>query len=279
MIEVPLSDGSGVLHRYTDLRPVGGERRFVDVWLPPSYADRSQRYPVLYMHDGQNLFDPAVANTGVDWGIDEAIVRLMRDTGHPGAIVVGVWHGSQRWRDYMPQAAWAALEAQGVPTPYPIRADGPPWSDDYLQFLVADVKPLVDAVYRTLPDRLHTFVMGSSMGGLISLYALEEYPEVFGAAGCLSTHWPAGGNALVDFLAARLPAPGRHRLYFDYGTATLDAEYEPYQRRMDEHLRRAGYAEGRDWITLRFDGAEHNEAAWRARLDVPVRFLLRDGSR
>jgi enterochelin esterase-like enzyme len=112
------------------------------------------------------------------------------------------------------------------------------------------------------------------MGGLISLYALEQYPHVFGRAGCLSTHWPAGGAPLVDDLAAHLPAPGRHKLYFDYGTATLDALYEPFQQRMDEHLAAAGYTRDHDWMTLKFDGAKHNEAAWRARVDLPVRFLL-----
>lgn len=110
------------------------------------------------------------------------------------------------------------------------------------------------------------------MGGLISLYALEQYPHLFGGAGCLSTHWPTGEEMLVDYLGAHLPQAGAHRLYFDFGTATLDWNYEPFQRRMDEHLRAAGYREDVDWMTRKFEGAEHNEAAWRARVHIPLEF-------
>ena len=112
------------------------------------------------------------------------------------------------------------------------------------------------------------------MGGLVSLYALCQYPQVFGGAGCLSTHWPIGGMELVDGMAAMLPAPGRHRLYFDYGTATLDAQYEPFQTAMDGRMAAAGYRRDEDWFILKFEGAEHTEAAWRARVETPLRFLL-----
>jgi enterochelin esterase-like enzyme len=116
--------------------------------------------------------------------------------------------------------------------------------------------------------------MGSSMGGLVSLYAVCQYPELFGGAGCLSTHWPAVGAVIDGYLTTALPSPGRHRFYFDYGTATLDSLYEPYQQRVDAVLATRGYTSGRDWITRRFEGAEHNEAAWRERLHIPLRFLL-----
>ena len=137
-----------------------------------------------------------------------------------------------------------------------------------------ELKPAIDARFRTLPDQPNTFVMGSSMGGLISLYAIEQYPKVFGGAGCLSTHWIAGENLLVDYLGARLPAPARHRLYFDFGTITLDAAYEPFQIRMDAWLEKAGYVREQNWTTLKFEGAAHTEAAWRARVHLPLRFLL-----
>jgi predicted alpha/beta superfamily hydrolase len=275
MMLVPISDGSGVLDRHTDFLAPPDAQRTVDVWCPPGYAEATDvRYPVLYMHDGQNLFDPALAYGGIDWGIDEAMVRLIHERCVPGAIIVGVWNSSQRWQDYMPEQALASPEGQAFKPAFIASSGGAPVSDHYLRFLVDQVKPQVDASYRTLPDQQHTFVMGSSMGGLISLYALEQYPHVFGGAGCLSTHWPAGGELLVDYMSQHLPSPGRHKLYFDYGTATLDAEYEPYQLRMDGHLQAAGYTRDVDWMTLKFDGAEHNEAAWRARVDLPVRFLL-----
>jgi enterochelin esterase-like enzyme len=150
----------------------------------------------------------------------------------------------------------------------------PSVADAYLAFLVDELKPFVDAGYRTLPDQTHTFVMGSSMGGLISLYALTEYPQAFGGAGCLSTHWPAGGAGLVDYFGEVLPAPGAHKLYFDFGTETLDHTYEPFQTRLDGHLRRAGYTPGRDWLTRKFPGADHSESAWRERVHLPLEFLL-----
>ncbi|MBK8836717.1 MAG: hypothetical protein IPO29_18440 [Anaerolineae bacterium] len=152
--------------------------------------------------------------------------------------------------------------------------EGSPASDGYLRFLVEELKPLIDARYRSLPDQPNTCIMGSSMGGLVSLYAIAQYPEVFGGAGCLSTHWIAGENMLVDYLGERLPPPANHRLYFDFGTITLDEAYEPFQVRMDGWLSKAGYALGQNWTTLKFEGAAHTEAAWRARVDLPLRFLL-----
>ena len=116
--------------------------------------------------------------------------------------------------------------------------------------------------------------MGSSMGGLISLYALTEYPAVFGGAACLSTHWPAGGGVMIDYLRSALPDPAGHRIYFDHGTATLDSLYPPFQRRADAVMRAAGYVEGRDWVTRVFAGAEHSERAWRVRVEQPLIFLL-----
>lgn len=276
MDRVPISDGSGELDRHNEFAYATGKQRTVEVWCPPGYKEATDtRYPVLYMHDGQNLFDPALAYGGVDWGVDEAVMRLMQERGWPGAIIVGVWNsGEQRWLDYMPQKPAETPEVQAMVPQFARERGGLPRSDSYLKFLVQELKPLLDACYRTLPDQRHTWVMGSSMGGLISLYAVEEYPEVFGGAGCLSTHWLAGGDMLVDAMGARLPRPGAHRLYFDYGTATLDAGYEPYQRRMDAHLEAAGYMRERDWITRKFEGAEHNEAAWRARVEIPLGFLL-----
>ena len=151
---------------------------------------------------------------------------------------------------------------------------GPPESDAYLRFMVAELKPFIDTAYRTQTDRAHTAVMGSSMGGLISLYALAEYPAIFGGAGCVSTHWPIGGSLLVDYFGSVLPRPGAHRIYFDYGTETADAAYEPYQLHMDALMQAAGYQRGIDWVTQKYTGAEHSERAWRARVDVPLRFLL-----
>lgn len=273
-VRAPRIDATGTVEGWQDLPSRHVPARTVDVWLPPSYGrDPARRYPVLYMHDGQNLFDPALAYTGVDWDVDGAMTRLIGTGAVREAIVVGIWNTPLRFPEYMPRkpleaATPAQLATLGGATAADTR------SDAYLRFLVEELKPFIDATYRTRPGRDDTYVMGSSMGGLISLYALAEYPQVFGGAAGLSTHWPAGDGVVVDWLGRHLPPAGAHRLYFDFGTAALDAQYPPYQARMDALLPARGYRAGHDWLTRRFEGAEHNEAAWKARLDVPLRFLL-----
>lgn len=260
-------------HKSVSSKFVGARR--VDVWLPPGYEkDPSRRFPVLYMHDGQNLFDPALSYIGVDWGMDEAMTRLAAEGSVREAMIVGVWNTPKRFEEYMPAKAVSESE---LPDDWP----GLAWmrkssiaSDAYLRFLVEELKPFIDTSYRTLPGRDDTFIMGSSMGAFISLYAVTEYPEVFGGAGCVSIHWPLGDGIVIDYLDRHLPAHGMNRIYFDFGTATLDASYESYQRRADALLRAAGWREGVDFLTRKYPGAEHSERAWRARIEVPLTFLL-----
>jgi predicted alpha/beta superfamily hydrolase len=227
--------------------------RRVSVWLPPMYErERSRRCRVLYMHDGQNLFDSRSAFGGVPWGVDEALAALIGLGEARPTIVVGIWNTAQRWYEYAPEAPLRALPADvraaadaEVPMPGAELA-----AEAYLRFVADELKPQIDQRFRTLPGRADTFVMGASMGGLASLYALCRRPEVFGGAACLSTHWPvtriAGihdnpGAPLMIALAAgvlgwfdaNLPRAGAHRLYFDHGTQGLDRLYAPYQARMD----------------------------------------------
>ena len=251
------------------------DARDVDVWLPPSYGrDPQRRYPVLYMHDGQNLFDPALGYTGVDWDIDGAMTRLIDAGDIREAIVVGVWNTPLRFAEYMPKAPVRTDTVSSGVEGYMAGRTEDIRSDAYLRFLVEELKPFIDAQYRTRPGRDDTAVMGSSMGGLISLYAAAQYPEVFGGVGAVSTHWPACDGCVVDWFGAHLPDPRTHRLYFDHGTGGIDALYAPHQTRMDAALRAGGYREGKNAMTRRFEGADHNEAAWRARVEIPLRFLL-----
>jgi len=252
--------------------------RHVDVWCPPGYSDGKERMPVIYMHDGQNLFEPISSIGGKSWGMDAAIVKLMQTGITRGVIVVGIWNSDIRWREYMPQKPYESDALNHQREAFINRAGGDAISDAYLNFLVDEVKPFIDSNYRTLPDQRNTFVMGSSMGGLISLYAISQYPTVFFGAGCLSTNWPAGGHELVNELAGNLPEASNHKLYFDYGTLGLDASYEPFQKRMDDHLGAAGYKENVNWQTRKFEGADHNEAAWRARVEIPLSFLLSESN-
>ena len=249
--------------------------REVDVWLPPGQeANSGQHYPVIYMQDGQNIFDPAIGFGGGSWEVDRALCRLQQAGKTRGAIIVGVWNtGLGRFPEYMPRKAANGDQLTILPGSPPLPTASIQ-SDAYLKFLVTELKPFIDRTYCTQPDTAHTFIMGSSMGALISAYAMAEYPETFGGAACISTHWPAGDGAVIDYLAKHLPAPGAHKFYFDYGTETLDASYEPFQQRMDAVMKSAGYTEGRDWVTQKFPGAEHSEKSWRQRVEVPLQFLL-----
>ena len=265
---------TGTVLRYPSMPSRHVAARNVDVWLPPGYdREPDKHYPVLYMHDGQNLFDPATSYGGVDWGIDETMTRMIATGEVREAIVVGVWNTPKRREEYMPQRAVQGAIDFNVPGSTAARPEDI-ISDRYLAFLVEELKPFIDANYRTLPDRADTYVMGSSMGGLVSQYAISKYPGVYGGAGCVSTHWPAGNGIALDDFAAHLTDPATHKYYFDYGTATLDGSYEPYQLRADAILRNAGYVEGRNWITRRFEGAEHSEKAWRLRVGEPLAFLI-----
>ena len=262
----------GMVRRHANFPSKYVAARNMDVWLPPDYSE-GKKYPVLYMHDGQNIFEPISSIGGVAWEMDKAITRLVDAKKIPGVIVVGVWNSDIRWREYMPQKAYEAARFEKNRKALLEKAGGAPISDSYLKFLVEEVKPFVDEKYPTLPEQRNTFIMGSSMGGLISLYTISQYPSVFYGAGCLSTHWLAGFNELVDEMAKMLPNPNTHKLYFDYGTLGHDAQYETYQLQMDEYLYKAGYDES-NWMTRKFEGADHNEAAWKVRVKIPLEFLL-----
>ncbi|HEU4704523.1 MAG TPA: alpha/beta hydrolase-fold protein [Sphingomicrobium sp.] len=263
--------------------------RRVMVWLPSSYRPGGPSHSVLYMHDGQNLFDPETGYGGMEWKIDEVLDRLIAENKVRPTIVVAIWNTPKRLREYVPSKAFRHL-----PPAYMHRVrslyGGDPLSDGYLKFIVRELKPRIDRTYRVRTDRANTAIMGSSMGALISLYAISEYPRVFGGAGMVSTHWPLmippKGETLSDaeyetvssaferYLAPALPSPGTHRLYFDHGSETLDAVYARYQRRIDRLVARRGYSPGRNWISRNFPGQAHNELSWASRVEIPLRFLL-----
>ncbi len=257
--------------------------RNVDIWLPEGYTE-SKQYAVVYMHDGQNLFDTAISWNQQEWGVDEVVSVLINENKIKDCIVVGIWNsGLGRHPDYFPakvvnyidDSTWASIEQQHNYFPLGIQ------SDNYLKFIVEELKPTIDNEYSTLSDRDNTVVMGSSMGGLISMYAVCEYPDVFGNAGCMSTHWPgidiSGDNpvpeAFVQYMASKLPDPLTHKFYFDYGTLTLDSLYEPYQKMIDTVMMTSGY-NSTNWKTLKFEGHDHTERSWRSRLNEPCEFLL-----
>ena len=147
--------------------------------------------------------------------------------------------------------------------------------------MVKELKPFIDSKYPVYKDKDHTFIAGSSMGGLISMYAICEYPNVFGGAACMSTHWPGifikennpVPDAFLNYLNSHLPNPKTHKIYFDYGDKTLDAMYQPYQQRVDSIMKSKGYNE-KSWITKFFPGDDHSENSWHKRFYIPLEFLL-----
>ncbi|MBT8136735.1 MAG: hypothetical protein KJO54_06955 [Gammaproteobacteria bacterium] len=245
--------------------------RHVEIWLPPGYDDSdSKRYPVLYAHDGQNLFDPRRASTGVDWGVDETIVRLAREGQIDPPIVVGIWSSADRGMEYSP------------------------WHDapEYARFLIEELKPRVDRQFRTLTDAASTATMGASLGGLISYYLVTHHPEVFGACGCMSTHFPISEHVYAQFfanadkknsdrmpyilrdIAAGATVPDGARYWFDYGGHGLDAQYGETHQAVREWLLAQGKTEDVDFVIREYPQADHNEASWRARLADPLTFLF-----
>ena len=261
----------------------------VVVWLPPGYDDGHHRYPVVYMHDGQNLFFPARSNFNKVWAADKAAERVIAAKRAAPFIIVGIDQpGAARFRQYFPQA----LDDLATPErriAIDKAADGPLTGDAYLRFLTDELKPMIDRTYRTRTDAAHTATAGSSMGGLISGYALVERPDVFGRAACVSIHWPLTdprpvppSGAAADVVAtwhryfdAKLGLPRGRRLWLDHGTETLDAYYAPYATAIAADLRARGWVAERDFVSRTYDGAAHEENAWAARLDDIFAWLWR----
>ena len=237
--------------------PQLGRSRRVWIYLPPDYATSSRRYPVLYMHDGQNVFDEATSYAG-EWGVDETLDSL-HAAGDPGVIVVAVDHGGMlRIPEYSP---WPTRFGAGE-------------GERYAAFLVHTLKPWVDQRYRTLPDRLNTGIAGSSMGGLISFYAALEYPEVFGRAAVFSpSFWVA--PAAYPFAAQATPREG-NRIYIISGAREVAAGeaqgvYQRDQERMLEALAQRGFRSGTHLFTSVVADGQHAEWFWRR--EFPAAYL------
>ena len=245
------------------------------MWLPPGYGNRNEPgYPVIYAHDGQNLFNPATSYAWIDWGIDETLGKMIIDREVAPAIVVGIWNSVDRYREYDPQMVFEEALTTDEQTEY-AREFGLPLSTPYLRFIVEELKPVIDALFSTRPEQQSTFLLGSSMGGLISSYALCEYPDILRR--CSRPVYPLARllrqNSRLPDNSSSIRRQAQILLSIT-GPNTDDAPYEPFQKNVDNLLKKRGYIEGHDWTTLKFPGDEHSERAWRCRADIPLRFLL-----
>lgn len=233
-----------------DVRVLRGERDLY-AYLPPSHGEPGRRFPVVYMHDGLNLFDDALSNDG-EWRVDETMEELAR--AGVEAIVVGVPHGPDRGTEYAGAGAAA-----------------------YLRYLVETVRPLVEASFAVEPARASTGLAGSSLGGVISLHGLYAHPDVFGFAGVFSPAFWWNGDAAFELVENTSPPPAR--IYLDVGDEE-SAEDEPRRRayvdgfeRMTDLLRRKGYRDA-ELRTVLDHGGIHHETAWARRFPGAMRFLL-----
>lgn len=279
---------SGRIERLPDFKSDYVDGRNVDVWLPDGYSSKD-KYAVLYMHDGQALYDAETTWNKQTWDADETASKLIAGNKVRKFIIVGIWNnGMKRHAEYFPQKAFNQLSAEKqefVSSEYlskgKIDVAFHPISDNYLKFIVTELKPFIDNHFFTKTDVSNTFIAGSSMGGLISMYAICEYPKVFGGAACLSTHWSGiyqidnnpVPEAFFNYLKSHLPDI-THKIYFDFGDQTLDALYPTLQKQVDYIMYEKGFT-AENWITKFFPGKDHSEKAWAERLTIPLEFLLK----
>jgi len=234
-----------------------GNVRDLYLWLPPGYARSGRRYPVLYMHDGQNLFDPRLSYAE-PWRVDTAMERAAQRGVE--AIVVGIPNmGVDRIDEYSPFVDAKAGGGKG---------------DRYLDWVIGTVKPLVDGQFRTRPERAFTGMVGSSMGGLITLYAYLRDPAVFGVVGVMSPSLWFAGRSIFSALAASSYVPGR--IYLDIGEREGRVALED-ARRMRDALAEKGYGLGSELKWVQDPKGRHNEVDWGRRFTSAVTFLLKPG--
>ena len=240
--------------------------RDVLVYLPPGYqAGLKRRYAVLYLHDGQNLFDGATSFIpGQEWRVDETAQALIAAGKIEPLIIVGIYNtGKDRIDEYTP-AADAKFKGGKA--------------DLYGRMLVAELKPFIDSSYRTLPGPQHTGLGGSSLGGLVSLYLGLKYPKVFGRLAVVSPSVWFANHHIVHYVEGLTKRP-RVRIWLDIGTKE-GSNAEDAQRTVNdarllkETLVRKGWKPGKDLSYFEAEGAEHNERAWAARVELMLRFLF-----
>jgi predicted alpha/beta superfamily hydrolase len=282
--DAKISDGQ--LLEYANFPTKYVAPRNVYVLLPDGY-DANKKYDVVYMHDGQMLFDSKTTWNHQEWMVDETVGALLKADKIRPCIIVGIWNiPEKRFYDYFPQGTLkymskaeykefdAEMEAKNFD------------ADGYLHFIVDELKPYIDSHFATNTSREHTFLMGSSMGALISLYGVCEYPDVFGGAACLSLHsvmitskvqnlrnTAIAAPAFCRYLNAHLPKTNSAKIYIDYGDKTLDALYGPYQAQIDSVMYDKGWRKPY-WTTNYYPGMAHTETDWAQRLFIPLMFLL-----
>jgi hypothetical protein len=289
--EVKLKVSGGFVFRYE--LPFGTTTRMVDVFVSQNSNTTKGGLKTLYMHDGQMLFDSTVTWNKQEWSVDEMLSQTLSKYAHEPFIVVGIHNDPpNRYAEFFPQKV-----ADYMPKSYRDKLLAAQWNgqlraDAYLNWIEDTLVPFIEHNFNTSKKTKDRMVMGSSMGGLISLYALCEKPKLFGAAACLSIHTPMINFGMFDegmvealvipfniYLEHELKADKKHKLYIDRGTETLDAYYGPYHDRLLSTLELVGYGpKNPRFLEAVVQGAGHDEVSWAKRLHVPVLFMLSSGN-
>ena len=252
--ETPVEGGfegqvTGTVKRLGKFSYEGILPREVVVWLPPDYdAFPEKRFPVLYMHDGQNLFDPKTSFTGIDWQIDETADSLIRKGKMNSVIIVGINNTADRSVEYAPTKKGKA----------------------YMDFIVNKLKPFIDSTFRTKPEREFTATGGSSMGGLISFMLAWTRDDVFSKAICMSPAFVYDGVDFVDYVKSYRGEKKDIQIYIDNGGVGLEEKLQPGITKMLVALDEQGFRSGLDLFYLKDSTAQHNEAAWAKRIKKPL---------
>lgn len=282
----PAVYSQGKIEILTELKTEYVKNREVRVWTPEQYNTNNQeKFPVLYMQDGQNIFNDDESVSGMSWHAAETAQRLIDEGTIEPFIIVAISSSQNRFYEYFPQKSAEYLDDNDLEQIEKITGTKQHdfISEAYLKFITEELKPYVDNNYRTASEASDTTIAGASMGGLIALYAICEYPDIFGQAACVSTHWPVtsdydrtnAAEAVRKYLDGNLPSPENHRIYFDYGSQGVDQYYGDHQKQVDNLMSQKGYTMGENWTTKRYQDADHNEKAYAARFDEILMFLYK----
>lgn len=227
--------------------------RDIIVWLPPGYeTDSTATYPVIYMHDGQNLFDPTTSFTGIDWQADETADSLIQQDKMEPVIIVGIANTANRSKEYLDT----------------------PTGEHYRHFVIEQLKPFIDSTYRTRPEREFTATIGSSAGGLVAFLLAWKHPDTFSMAGCLSPAFLIGKIDAVRLVTEHQEPPPDIFLYIDNGGVDLEAQLQPGCEAMLEALTNAGFVMDENLVWYHDPEAAHHESAWAERLWRPFVFMF-----
>jgi len=260
---------------YFDMPGGNIQQKGISIFLPNAYTT-AKKYPVVYWTDGQDLFNDGPGK----WNLNATAQNLINSGQIKETIIVGINSDQYRFREYLPSATWVSLD-QSTKDIFVKETGGNPLGDEFLKFLVTELKPKIDSEYSTLSDQQNTFIGGSSMGGLIGIYALCKYPDIFKGNISMSTHWMGSLGyhntdwfpKFKDYLTANLPDPTSHKLYFDHGTVGLDDSYTGRQNEVDAILKAKGYSDS-NFRSLVIQGGDHAPLFWSARVDNPLKFQI-----